>query len=135
MGSREKLIELLENASYQFDNRDCGEDAEGCEYHCYPNCWAQFIADHLIANGVTIQRWIPVEERMPEDDGEYLALGNYFGWWHAVLMFAKDGRKVDKYDFHERWENVWYDFDRDYGHSIYGSVTHWMPLPEPPKEE
>ena len=73
-------------------------------------------------------------ERLPEDDGEYLALGNHFGWWHAVLMFAKDGRKVDEYDFHERWENVWYDFDRDYGHYIYGSVTHWMPLPETPKE-
>ena len=80
-------------------------------------------------------KWIPVTERLPEDDGEYLALGNYFGWWHAVLMFAKDGRKVDEYDFHERWENVWYDFDRECGHYIYGSVTHWMPLPEPPKEE
>lgn len=55
MNDREKLIALLENASYQFDNRDCGEDAEGCEYHCYPNCWAQFIADHLIANGVVVR--------------------------------------------------------------------------------
>ena len=113
---REKLVELLREVQY----------LGGLE---------EKIANHLIANGVTIQRWIPVTERLPEDDGEYLALGNYFGWWHAVLMFAKDGRKVDEYDFHERWENVWYDFDRDYGHYIYGSVTHWMPLPEPPKEE
>lgn len=80
------------------------------------------------------RRWIPVTERLPEDDGEYLVLGNYFGWWNAVLMFAKDGRRVDEYDFRERWENVWYDFDRDCGHFIYSYVTHWMPLPEPPKE-
>lgn len=55
MTDREKLIELLENANYQCENRDCDEDAEGCGYHRYANCWAQFIADHLIANGVTIQ--------------------------------------------------------------------------------
>lgn len=49
---RNKLIELLENANYQCDNRDCDEDADGCEYHRYANCWAQFVADHLIANDV-----------------------------------------------------------------------------------
>lgn len=129
---RKKMAELLGNLF-------CGDygvnGCDSCKYNTEVMCSAHACADHLITNGVTIQRWIPVEERLPEDDGEYLALGNYFGWWHAVLMFAKDGRKVDEYDFHERWENVWYDFDRDYGHCIYGSVTHWMPLPEPPKEE
>ena len=41
---RDKLIELLQ---------DCD-----CPYPCKA-------ADHLIANGVTIQRWIPVTERKP----------------------------------------------------------------------
>jgi hypothetical protein len=125
---REKLVELLCEAHSKATDAEAFADATYAQQ-------LEMEADHLIANGVSIQRWIPVEERLPEDDGEYLAVGNYFGWWWAVLMFAKDGRKVDEYDFHERWENVWYDFDRDCGHCIYGSVTHWMPLPQTPKED
>lgn len=86
--------------------------------------FAEEIADHLIANGVTIQQdqfrevtkmigWISVEERLPtEDDGD--AVG-------AVLAIHKAAKK--KY-WH--WGNVAenpYDF------------TCWMPLPEPPKGE
>ena len=50
-----------------------------------------------------------------------------------VLSFAKDGRKVDKYDFHREWKNVWYRYDSEWGHLTIDNVTHWMPLPEPPK--
>jgi hypothetical protein len=123
---REKLVELL-NGKYDHYCDQCGVNKD--------SHYTENLADYLIANGVTIQRLIPVTERLPDDDGEYLVVGNHFGWWYAVLMFAKDGRKVDEYDFQERWENVWYDFDRDCGHWIYGSVTHWMPLPQTPKEE
>ena len=51
----------------------------------------------------------------------------------AVLWFAKDARKVDKYDFKDRWKNAWYEYDSEWGHYTVNSVTHWMPLPEPPK--
>ena len=76
------------------------------------------VADYLIANGVTIQKWIPVSERLPEhgqivlcylrfDDMRILQWDNQFYWW---LGYGKgdDWQKAD--------------------------VTHWMPLPEPPKE-
>ena len=45
-------------------------------------------------------KWIPVGERLPEKDGDYLAL-KHLGkhHWCDVLCFAKDGRNVDKYDF------------------------------------
>jgi hypothetical protein len=81
-------------------------------------------------------KWIPVTERLPEKDGYYLV---WKAWgthrWHEVLSFAKDGRKVDKYDFKREWKNVWYKYDSEYGYITIDSVTHWMPLPQPPKGE
>ena len=79
-------------------------------------------------------KWIPVGERLPKKDGRYLVLKNIYGTIrHDVMGFAKDGRKVDKYDFEREWENVWYLYDSDWGHMTSDCVTHWMPLPEPPK--
>lgn len=50
MTDREKLIKLIQTA------------VGGCATY-----WAGLIADHLIANGVTIQNWIPVTERLPDN--------------------------------------------------------------------
>ena len=80
-------------------------------------------------------KWIPVTERLPEEDGSYLCFSQYCGsGWRSVRGFAKDGRKKDEYDFQRRWKNVWYDYDSEYGYCVIDSITHWMPLPEPPKE-
>lgn len=90
----------------------------------------------LLANGVTVQRWIPVAERLPEEDGEYLVWfgRNVFESYAEVRYFAKDGEAVDKYDLrHEK--NVWYYYDSEWGYVACRNVTHWMPLPEPPKED
>ena len=86
-------------------------------------------------DAVPVVRWIPVTERLPEEDGSYLCFSQYCGsGWFAVRGFAKDGRKKDEYDFQRRWKNVWYDYDSEYGYCVIDSITHWMPLPEPPKE-
>ena len=80
-------------------------------------------------------KWISVEERLPEEDGRYLVFtSSYLIQYVRVLSFAKDGRKVDEYDFVSAWENVWYWYDSEWGHITTDDVTHWMPLPEPPKE-
>lgn len=50
--TREKLIELLD-IIMQPGEKTLGD-----------------IADHLIANGVTVQKWIPVTERLPQEKGE-----------------------------------------------------------------
>jgi hypothetical protein len=77
---------------------------------------AEDIADMLIANGVTVQEWIPVTERLPENEQ-----------W--VLCIMKDGRfRVFQWSYIDwQWndELEWYD---EY------DVTCWMPLPQPPKE-
>ena len=70
-------------------------------------------------NGVTVQEWISVKDRLPEA-------------WKQVLIYSQ-------YDFCEaavyigvpgKWRVTWnHDMlDAD-------SVTHWMPLPRPPKGE
>lgn len=57
-------------------------------------------------------RWIPVSERCPEKSGDYLVFDDcrnlYVNEWHCLL---------------KKWQ---YDDSR---------ITHWMPLPEAPKEE
>ena len=124
--TREKLIELIQSA------------VDGCATY-----WAGLIADHLIANGVTFaednnvpSKWISVKERLPEEDGQYLVFEkSCYGTQTRTLRFAKNAKKVDKYDFVLYWKNVWYRYDSEWGHITIDTVTHWMPLPEPPKGE
>ena len=54
MDVREKLVELLD-IIIQPGQKTLGD-----------------IADYLISNGVTVQEWISVEDRLPEFPGHYL---------------------------------------------------------------
>ena len=129
--TREKLIELIN------EKQDFGAEQHPNMAHEILMLDNDVLADHLIANGVTVQEWIPVTERLPEKDGYYLVAKKIFNnsIMQEVLSFVKDGRKVDKYDFHRGWKNVWYLYDSEWGHLTIDTVTHWMPLPEPPKGE
>lgn len=123
MTDKEKLIDLLDEVHHRHLGKEYLERLTT-------------IADYLIANGVTLQRWIPVTERLPEDDGKYLIYRQTpFGARYTIIGFAKNGRKVDEYDFQEDSKNVWYSYDCEFGYIIHDSVTHWMPIPTPPKEE
>ena len=101
MDVREKLVDLLMGHSI-----DTQQDVE-------------YVADHLIANGVTVQEWISVDDRLPEekvncivhyrhaycDDDDYWAIGICF----------YDGEKFQM--------------------GLLYKVTHWQYLPNPPKGE
>ena len=115
---KEKLVELL-NIIIQPGQKTLGD-----------------IADYLITNGVTVQEWISVKDRLPEKDGAYLVTTNSFGDRQNVKFrwFAKDGEMVDAYDLAGQ-KDVWYLYDSECGYVSINSVTHWMPLPEPPKGE
>ena len=70
-----------------------------------------------------VPEWIPVTERLPEPKHEFDARN-----WYLVAL-SNGVVKELAYEFHN--------------HSVFGygwretayPVTHWMPLPEPPKEE
>lgn len=76
---------------------------------------AEDIADYLTENGVTIQQWIPVTERLPKEAERV-----------AVLMTG--GSKLVGRILSGEWHV------QGLRNATKG-VTHWMPLPEPPKEE
>ena len=106
--TREKLIELLK------DTR-----ANAAWHH-----WGyEESADHLIANGVTIQKWIPVTERLPDKDGAYLVR-----WANKSVGDAEYECKYGSFGY---WIDIMWDEDADW--FPYVDITHWMPLPEPPK--
>lgn len=68
-----------------------------------------------------MSEWIPVTERLPEEKTEVLVADNsFFGGAVIAVAYLERGK----------WE--WRD---DMSTSATPSPTHWMPLPEPPKEE
>ena len=114
--TREKLIELIKNSpTTNVVYGNCKLDR--------PIRTVQTIADHLIANGVTVQRWIPVSERLPEEDaGEVLVAKQYRGHKYIDVGKIIEGEAYcysDEFAINRR-EHI---------------LTHWMPLPEPPKGE
>ena len=111
---REKLVELLQS-KYDHYCDQCGVNKD--------SHYTENLADYLIANGVTIQRWIPVTERLPDRMMECV----------CRYVFGDD----EEYPF---YQVLWYfalektpNFQNEGVMRM--RVTHWMPLPEPPKEE
>ena len=84
MDVRGKLVELIESARYWGSNT------------------SEEIADNLLDNGVTVQEWIPVKDRLP-DVGKFVLI---YSEINGVCMDYHDGATFGYYD-----------------------VTHWMPLP------
>lgn len=78
--------------------------------------------------------WISVKERMPALDTEVLVFAVGLPEWgfegkttmaiayRFTYRFGSSGKE------YEQWSTPWEYFHKDY------KITHWMPLPEPPKE-
>lgn len=121
MDIREKLIELLNTAL---------GDADITRYELL------LIADYLCDNGVTVQKWKPLNEP-PKETGHYL-----------VNIHQEDDERGEAADFVlDAWYqkngllfvpdtagwmlmNEWHGLTEQ----MRPFITHWMPLPEPPKE-
>ena len=111
MDVREKLVDLLTGHSI-----DTQQDVE-------------YVADHLIANGVTAQEWISVTERLP-DNKEY-------DWVLAQVVEDNGFMHIPRVMEYRQLKNDW--FEETYGwlseHNGVFTVTHWIPFPPLPKED
>ena len=102
MNVREKLIDLLESGGV----RDFPFNAA--------------LADHLIANGVTVQEWISVCDELPQVGGYVVCIAKRNPFSRFMPMVAR----IEK----NGWANPITE-------QYISDVTHWMPLPQPPKGE
>lgn len=80
--------------------------------------------------------WIPVSERLPEKDGEYLVTVSFHFCGEMVFKcsFATDLHKVDEYEFPEH-KCGFYGIDSEWGSYEINDVIAWMPSPEPYRKE
>ena len=120
MDVKKKMAELIAECFHKCLSRSCTK----CEYIDRPatrlgnrSCQAYLFADHLIANGVTVADWIPASEP-PKELGVYIVAKKN---WLDGLLESTQGR----------WNGA--DWLVDGMECL--MVTHWMPLPEPPKGE
>lgn len=68
-----------------------------------------------------MDKWISVEDRLPEEDGE------------KVLIYLGDGRMASAeiaFPFDNPNSYMWYSFGEVEFDDF--EVSHWMPLPAPP---
>ena len=105
MDVREKLIDLIIDAK-----RTDTEEGSFTEY----------LADCLINNGVTVQEWIPVTERLPEKNKEVVG-------WYKDNPFSPFRYGIVSWNGHG-WVFT-------YAQRYVDAVTYWMPLPELHNEE
>lgn len=124
---RDKLIELMEHSVCESgacpscehfnDIKDCIEYQQKAR------------ADYLISHGVTLQRWIPVDEAKPK------LIPNTAGTAYSDAVNAlTSGRKV----ITAIWDGTDFIGDAEFWEAEDEIITHWtpvlLPLPEPPKE-
>lgn len=75
------------------------------------------------------RRWIPVTERLPDTNGTFIVTACDEGcshgegiWYDTVVVAA------------EYYKGAWTWDENGTEYDLEGIVTHWMPMPEPPKE-
>ena len=116
MDVREKLVELLQNAKAAMKSENLSCDIAR----------NMFVVDFMMSNGVTVQEWISVDDRLPDETGRYLAvkkriapdeLGGNRTDIVILRFFVDDGFRMPTHI--PDWINE----------EINEEVTHWMPLP------
>ena len=130
--TREKLIELMKDVPCH------AKTCLDCEFFNTDGCGSrqrEILADHLIANGVRLEekqatsdetsKWIPVTERLPDTAERVLVSKHWLGMQYKP-----------EYGYYQDFPNqkgCWYVLT-EFGYYPQREITHWMPLPEPPKE-
>ena len=118
MDVREKLIEILRKPIFPHELADPTEA----------------VADYLIDSGVTVQEWIPVDDRLPSDEQDVLVIAH---GWGGRLVYVGSHKRVEA---QKSWltgitnkSSEWLLWGWSYLKEP--MVTHWMPLTKPPEGE
>ena len=104
MDVREKLIEILRKPIFPHGLVDPTEA----------------VADYLLDSGVTVQEWISVDDRLPENGGYVVCIAKRNPFSRFMPMVAR----IEK--------NGWVNPITE---QYISEVTHWQPMPQPPKGE
>ena len=115
MDVREKLVEILRKPIFPHELVDP----------------AEAVADYLIDSGVTVHEWISVKDRFPEQPPNRVDDQGRSWFTPDIDCIVYDGKIVfaAHYSFQNKF--FWYS---DTLHPL-KNITHWMPIPEPPKGE
>ena len=104
-------------------NRDCA--GVKCPYYNAVSCNTEKIRDALVYIQdleSRVPRWISVEERLPERGITKCSACVKCGDGLKRVVCASNNAEL----------KLWTGW---HGEKIENEITHWMPLPEPPKEE
>lgn len=123
MDVKEKLVEILKTKYDHFcDQCSINKDSK----------YIENLASYLIANGVTVQEWIPAKEHLPQENEPEDTVCELV----QVLLVNGDVSTGWCNRRTKLWWHLSYgasDFiDYDYDHT---PVIAWQPLAQPPKGE
>ena len=113
MDAREKLIEILRKPIFPHELADPTEA----------------VADYLLDSGVTVQEWVSVDDRLPEDDLPKDTKKKMI----RCLVYTNKG--TIKPCVRQRWEVNGKLVPWQWNKDLFAKPTHWMYYPQPPKGE
>lgn len=143
--SRKAVLNTLDFTDKFLDETRTVESYKTLLEECYKNLpsvtpthtdrTVQDFVDRCRECGKQKTKWIPVSEKLPEEDGDYLL-------WGKIDEDEDEYTFIGSYDSGCEEFGIWQEqFDRTtlgcLGSDFfeYASVIAWMPLPEPYKEE
>lgn len=114
---REKVIYVIERCISQQVSDTCRD----CSYYGIA-CMDKLLAEALALLKEQEQKWISVEDRLPEIR-------------HAVLAYSPFHKHIWAVSMHEDGEwYYWIPSTEKYDPDWQGPITHWMPMPEIPDD-
>ena len=102
-----------------------------CDYR--GKCTTDDVTALTFAYRMLAPRWISVEDELPENGDIVIVMQDAYGNIHfTACEFISAMQLCDVTDFHVR-SDAYLGITKKAEITL-GAVTHWMPLPEPPKK-
>ncbi|WP_298032179.1 DUF551 domain-containing protein [uncultured Dysosmobacter sp.] len=126
--TREEAIKILEDGEWWDNINEFYEmvNPEFQKLHDSVDVALSALRSQQEAENEPLTGWISVKDRLPEKGNE--------DWYNIVLTKERSGdlpmRRIVKVGYWDWYHKRFWGFEVGYGYT----VTHWMPLPEPPKE-